>query len=664
MRGRDLLIGAGLVTAAIGFTTIFAPGLFGFSMTEVAVTALGGLMVLHATLSIVGEDPSLEEATTGTPEQRRPMPRPGDEANVMLAGFDSVNAGPIRHRSQIREWVIDAAVGIIAHTEQIPEIDARQLIQDRVYAARRELRVIAELDRSDDERYSEQARSVGARLRRWARWRNRDESPLQYDVREAVNAIASRLDIPSLDADTAYPEDAATIRDRLDPPTREDSKEDTRLEWSWEKLSDGLYRRSSHETRHWTGMVTLAFAFGGVGIITTQPPLLLAAAVGIGFAAYARHADTAGSTISVTRSIDPEYPDPGEDVTVTLTVTNDGTRSLLDVRIVDGVPERLEVVSGVPRLGTALRPGESTTVQYDLTATRGLHEFDPVTILTRDPSGTVEDDLVLFEETHVTCVPSLRETGSTIPLRDLAVGFVGRVAAERGGGVEFYAVREYRPGDPPNRIDWNRHARTGDLATLQFREERSTTVLLLIDTRASAYVAPDDAEHAVDRTVDAAGRLFTSLVTASNRVGIASFGPDLCWLQPSLGHHHERQAEDLLGSHPAFGPLPPPERKPRVTWLKDIRSRMPEDAQVVFLTPLCDDFSAFVARRLEAFGHPVSVVSPDPTSVDTVGGRIAYLLRRSRMLDLRGAGVPVLDWSWDQQLETALRRESLRRRGL
>jgi uncharacterized protein (DUF58 family) len=76
----------------------------------------------------------------------------------------------------------------------------------------------------------------------------------------------------------------------------------------------------------------------------------------------------------------------------------------------------------------------------------------------------------------------------------------------------------------------------------------------------------------------------------------------------------------------------------------------------VFVTPLCDDFGTEVARRLDAEGHLVTVVSPDPTATDTAGQRFARTQRKHRVSELRQAGLRVVDWDTDETFGVALTR--------
>ncbi|MCV6587753.1 MAG: DUF58 domain-containing protein [Marinobacterium sp.] len=59
----------------------------------------------------------------------------------------------------------------------------------------------------------------------------------------------------------------------------------------------------------------------------------------------------------------------------------------------------------------------------------------------------------------------------------------------RGRGMEFDDVRRYQPGDDIRLLDWRLLARTGELHTRLYREERERPVFLLLDMSASMQFA-------------------------------------------------------------------------------------------------------------------------------------------------------------------------------
>ncbi|SDX59024.1 Uncharacterized conserved protein, DUF58 family, contains vWF domain [Halobellus clavatus] len=401
------------------------------------------------------------------------------------------------------------------------------------------------------------------------------------------------------------------------------------------------------DTNRWVGIDGAALVAGAAGVLFQRPALLLVAALGVVYTAYAWFGDAPEPQLAVERRVGNADPDPEAEVDVTVEVRNVGSRTLTDLRLVDGVPPALAVTDGSPRHGTALRPGAGTTFSYTVEAVRGAHEWEPLTAITRSPSGSREQsvDVEAAEPTSLSCTPTL-EAIETLPLRGLTTPYAGRVSTDvTGSGLEFSSTREYRRGDPLSRIDWNRYARTGELSTVEFRQERAAAVVLLVDARETAYVAPDrEHRNAVERSVDAAAQAFASLLDAGDRVGIAALSPRECWLAPGAGRDHRNRGRELLASHPALAPTPPEQSYLSSSAIRRLRRRLPADAQVLFFSPLIDERAVEVARGLDARGHPVTVVSPDATATDTVGRRLARLERRNRLTRLRRAGLRVVDW--------------------
>ncbi|WP_227355250.1 DUF58 domain-containing protein [Haladaptatus salinisoli] len=416
------------------------------------------------------------------------------------------------------------------------------------------------------------------------------------------------------------------------------------------------------ETNRWHGVSAVALLAAAVGVFVGSPVTLLVGVVGVAFAAYARTATPPTTDLELTRTVSDATPEPGDEIRVEVAVENVGDATVPDLRVIDGVPEALEVTSGSPRLGTALRPGKRAAFAYRVEAVRGEHAFEPAQVLARDFSGAVEREFELADETAITCTPRLAATAESVPLREQTIRHTGRVATREGGtGVEFHATREYRPGDPLSRIDWNRKARTGELTTVEFREEQTATVVLLVDTRAKAYLATDvDDPGAVEHAVRAAGDAFSALLDNGDRVGIAAFGPEEAWLSPGTGTYHRAEARELLSHADAFALEPPTGTFYSTLRMRWLLRRLPTDAQVVFFSPLCDRFAPEVARRIDAGGHAVTVISPDPTGDATPGQRLARAERLRRLQSLRAGGLRVVDWDADESLGVALARANRR----
>ena len=416
------------------------------------------------------------------------------------------------------------------------------------------------------------------------------------------------------------------------------------------------------QTGRWRGVVAIALLAVGAGVLLDRPTVLLVGVVGAGFAVYPQLQGPPTVELDLERHVEDSRPTRGEPVRVTATLTNVGSKTLADVRILDGVPPMLEVASGNPRHSAVLRPGQSTQFSYEVDADHGRHQFDPARVIVRDVTGAHEVETTVPAETEIRVASSVPH----VPLRERTDGFSGRVPTDDGGaGTEFHAVREYQRGDPMSRIDSRRWARTGELTTVDFRQERRTATVLLVDARAVAYrAAADETPNAVAHSLAGAEQLVESLSEAQDQVGLAGIGRELCWQRPGTGTEHRETLRHLLAAHPTLSATPsdPEDDADLAGQMDHLRKRLQPNTQVVVFSPLTDAAIVEAVRRLEAMGHSTTVVSPDVTAGGTLGQDLARVERQNRLYELRQAGIPVVDWDPETSLGTVLLNEQRRRR--
>ncbi|MDZ7747282.1 MAG: DUF58 domain-containing protein [Halobacteriales archaeon] len=417
---------------------------------------------------------------------------------------------------------------------------------------------------------------------------------------------------------------------------------------------------ADRETLRWVGVGAIVFAGLTAAVVLDVPgPLLVAVfAVAVGGLVAASGPPTV--TLAVEREVTEQSLGPDQQTTVTVTVTNEGNRAITDLRILDGVPPALTVEAGSPRHATALRVGERTSFQYVLSTRVGVHPFGPTTVLARDVTGAHERtvECTASGTTELAVAPTL-DSQVRMPLRTQQTPYAGaRTTATGGAGVEFHSTRDYQHGDPLSRIDWNRVARTGELTTVSFRQERAGSVVLVVDTRADSHVGATDS--AVARSVEATATAAGSLLDSGDRVGVATFGPGEAWLPPGSGPAHRARLREQFATNPAFA-VAPDEDSDFLPWLarRRLRRRLSGGTQLVVFSPLLDSFMLESIRRYEAHGYPVTVVSPDPTGTETPGQTLERIERSLRLSTLRETGVRVIDWG-DEPFETALAGASRR----
>lgn len=438
------------------------------------------------------------------------------------------------------------------------------------------------------------------------------------------------------------------------PPT---DKENTTADTAPPQQHQIQHRR---QTERWTGLVGIALAIGGVGLLASIPALLLASAACVGVLGFVAASQQPTPQLRVTRRFDRD-PDPGDEVEVQVIVENTGSGTLPDLRLIDLVPSTLGVVDGSPRRAVTLRPGDTVTLQYTVVARRGVQTFEGTIGIVRGLAGTVETKYRIDATDQFAVAPRF-EPLENATVRSLTTPYAGRVRTDEAGeGIEFHTLREYRLGDPVRRVDWNRRARGEPLATVQFQTERTASIVLVADRRATAFVRPgQDEQSAADRGLDALCRLFPTLLDQGHLVGIATLGPTFRLLSPATGSAHRARARELLATDPVFAPTAPEQQLSAGLSLHRLRTSLSGSDQVIVCTPLCDDDLARAVRTLHANGHSTTVISPDPTVPRTAGQRLARVERTLRIARLRRAGVRVVDWAHEEPIDTALAQAAQR----
>jgi uncharacterized repeat protein (TIGR01451 family) len=638
----------GGTTLVLGFVELFAPGTLSVGFNR-PLASLLGIGALVQAFRIVRDRDSAELSRAGTSQvtNRVRAPAPGDEGpdsgDVVVAKRDGITT---RMQEELRTTAIDVLTWYGGHSED----DARTRLRDGSWTS--DEYAASFLD--DDP-----ASSTSGRLRSMVSRNSRYERNVNHTI-DAIADVAGLARTPDRQHGTGP---LGRVRRGLWTGGDEDGTAADGIDPGRVTIDDD--RSVRRATGYWDGIAAVALIGLGIGVLAEQSSVLLAGVVGIWYAAYARTNDIPDPSLQVERSLEETDPETGESVEVTVEVTNDGTQTLPDVRLVDGVPGSLSVEEGSPRLGTLLRPGKTVEFSYTVEARRGEHEFGPLHAIIRNVPGTVEHERAVTTDdpTTMTCIPPIESLPVSVPLPEGSTRYAGTEETNAGGeGTEFYATREYRSSDPMNRIDWNRQAKTGELGTLVFREERTATVVLVIDTDSTAYRSPTVDEHAVDRSIEAAGMVFSTVLGARHRVGIAALGDGDCWLPPRTGKTHRTRAQNLLATHPALSSVPGEQSGNRIREKRKLYRRLPSDAHIMLFSPLCDEFIVRTARQFQAAGYPVTVVSPDPTVTATPGQLLERIRRRLSISDLRHSGVPVVDWAWDEPFAAALARFSKRGR--
>jgi len=213
--------------------------------------------------------------------------------------------------------------------------------------------------------------------------------------------------------------------------------------------------------------------------------------------------------------------------------------------LVQGAPSRVEVHLSAPagvvmvarealHPGLAARPLRQRLVgaapdevawEYELVPRRrGAHTVGPLTVRVLGPWGFAWSQRDLIGEEVRRVYPQTRWQGRVGRLLALAHRReLGRAPLRfRGMGTEPYALREYRPGDPPTRIQWKASARHDRLLSREDTWERGTRLVILLDC-ARAMASIDGGRSKLDHALAAALALTRVAVSRGDRVTLIGF---------------------------------------------------------------------------------------------------------------------------------------------
>lgn len=426
----------------------------------------------------------------------------------------------------------------------------------------------------------------------------------------------------------------------------------------------------------WQAGIVASIALAAGGFLLGTATLLVAGLIPLTYAMYAAVASVPApdTSLRAERDLSPGSPLPGEPVHVTTTIHNEGDQTLPDVRIVDGVPGELDVVSGSDRCLATLRPGESVDIEYELQPRRGSYAFEDPRVRLRSVSAAAVSTapVPVSETASFECGVPLEG----LPIHRRTTPFVGSVPTQSGGeGHEFHSTREYRHGDPLSRVNWRQYAKTGDLGTILFREQEAARVVVVVDGRRASVAAPSPGmPDGVTLSSYAGAVTASALSDAGHQVGVAGLGvtSDLpgvyngppAFVEPGTGSETLGRIARVCDAVAATGSTTSPEavadggRTTSSRGSKGIVTQIDAltggDTQVVVCTPVVDPGAVEVISGLRRRGTPTTVIAPDVTTGDTVGSRVASLERKARLTKLRQLDVPVIDWDPEIPLQRAL----------
>ena len=402
-------------------------------------------------------------------------------------------------------------------------------------------------------------------------------------------------------------------------------------------------------TRHLTHRFWLCFVIGLGGLLLalatrSSEPAALAAPF-LGALAFSL-ADGWWSEVNIGQiKLSSDRVVEGDTLTFTVEVVSE-LRSEVDVEI--QFPPSLTPVT--PARFVAPLHG-SRTFEVTLKARHwGAAGPEWIVVTSRDQLGLTERVLRQPLNMPVRVHPPAERLTSLVPLyRERPVTGEHR-AKSKGTGSEFAEIRPYRHGDSVRMIHPQLTARRGEPMVIERHPDRSSTIVLLVDSAQDLGV---DIDTSLRWTITAAMALGERHLRAQDRLGLLDVGRTIRWVPPRLGRRHLHTVVDSLLATEVFPREVHAERAP-------LPANLPPSATIVAISPLLNERTLSLLVTLRAKGHDIMVIKPampepEPT-ISTLARRIFTVGNELNERWLRERGVTVIPWKPEDSLEHVLRR--------
>jgi uncharacterized protein (DUF58 family) len=371
--------------------------------------------------------------------------------------------------------------------------------------------------------------------------------------------------------------------------------------------------------------------------------------------------DDSEFNLIVTRFVEKNTIYEDETCQVTLALVNNGSR--VDyVEVVDNVSPDFTIINGSNHHIITLGEGEQFSVSYSVKPkVYGYHEFEPIIVKLEDIQETNENIRTYNIKTAIRVLPKIGYIPKINIRPKRTKNWPGEILARRpGSGMEFYSLRDYVPGDPVRRINWNASGRSDErLYTNQFMSELGGDTIIALDARTISEVGKSPASTTA-YSIRAAAVIAHRLLRERNRVGMIILGSTLEKVFPAFG---KRQFDRILValSNTKTGDIW--EIRGLGRFLSTFFSTM---VQIVVISSLNDERAFESIFDVAARGYRVLVISPSPIEIEKkyapkdknreyyeLGERLLRVQRQNKLGELRQVAI-VVDWNVDLPLSEAL----------
>jgi uncharacterized protein (DUF58 family) len=363
------------------------------------------------------------------------------------------------------------------------------------------------------------------------------------------------------------------------------------------------------------------------------------------------------SDLEIKRDVSAVNVYKGDDINVVLTITNNSYRRTQQLEVFDNVPHEMKMRKGINLMRMNLGPGQTATIRYTVRCPlRGHYTIGPTSIRYRNTFNLFVSETSVGDRSDITVFPQVRDVEEALIRSDVPKMYTGATTLKTPGqGMEFYALREYFPGDSFRSINWKAFARTGELMVNEKTRDAVTDVFIILDTRDVARIGTV-LKNPLEMGTVAAASIANYFIKRRDSVSLVTYGERMDFLPPETGDKQHYKVLSQLAAVESKGSMP----LQAVT--NALSPRISRGSPVFIISSLEGDGTTLSAiRNLSGKGHEVIVLSPSSIDLERLVSRIprmAYevlkLERQNRLTAISGYGAKVIDWTPSVELSQAL----------
>ena len=363
------------------------------------------------------------------------------------------------------------------------------------------------------------------------------------------------------------------------------------------------------------------------------------------------------SDLAIKRDVSAVNVYKGDDINVVLTLTNKSYRRTQQLEVFDNVPHEMKMRKGINLMRMNLGPGQTATIRYTVRCPlRGHYTIGPTSIRYRNTFNLFVSETSVGDRSDITVFPQVIDVEEALIRSDVPKMYTGATTLKTPGqGMEFYALREYFPGDSFRSINWKAFARTGELMVNEKTRDAVTDVFIILDTRDVARIGTV-LKNPLEMGTVAAASIANYFIKRRDSVSLVTYGERMDFLPPETGDKQHYKVLSQLAAVESKGSMP----LQAVT--NALSPRISRGSPVFIISSLEGDGTTLSAiRNLSGKGHEVIVLSPSSIDLERLVSRIprmAYevlkLERQNRLTAISGYGAKVIDWTPSVELSQAL----------